>query len=84
MERLNQLIAEKKTASHEFHDLLTAGYKVIIDEEEVLVLAVYEDNVFGLSKDCGGPMSYSAFDIERVVSHSEEAAELYEKLWNLC
>lgn len=84
MERLNQLIAEKKTSSREFHNLLTAGYKAIIDEEEVLVLAIYEDNVFALSKDCGGPMSYSASDIERVVSYSEEAAELYEKLWNLC
>lgn len=84
MERLNQLIAEKKTASYEFHELLTAGYKVIIGEKEVLVLAVYEDNVFALSKDYGGPMNYSASDIERVVSYSEEAAELYEKLWNLC
>ncbi|ALH06874.1 hypothetical protein PMV_176 [Port-miou virus] len=84
MERLNQLIAEKKTFTHEFHELLTEGYTVIIDEEPVLVLSVYEGNVFALSKDCGGVMSYSATEVERVVSYSEEAAKLYEKLWNFC
>ncbi|AMQ10567.1 hypothetical protein [Brazilian marseillevirus] len=90
MERLNHLIEQKQTNSQEFYDLLLPGYSVLIggDEENqsdvVLVMSAYENNLFGLSKEYGGVMSFSLSDIRKVVSFSQEAHDLYEKMYELC
>ncbi|ALX27383.1 hypothetical protein GMAR_ORF8 [Golden Marseillevirus] len=84
MERINQLIQSKEFCSRELFELLTPGHTVLIDEDEVLVLGIYDETLFGMSKSCGGMMSFSLSDVQEVLRYSEEANQLYSRLYNLC
>lgn len=84
IENLNRLIAEKTPNYEELYAHLSAGYVVLVDGSLVTVLNLNDTCFFGFSKDHGGVMSFSIADIEKVVSFSQESAEIYGKLWEIC